>query len=161
MNKLINLLFLILSFKGFSAELSLSSCTFKNNQAIPKECTCKGDDIQPTIHWRPIPHAKSYALIMDDPDAPSGDWVHWIVYNISGNENTLSVNHPYPTGKNSWGNTKYQGPCPPIGTHHYYLKLYALDKKLNLDHPDKKTLIQSMEKHIIHQSKIMGTFGSQ
>ena len=158
MKKIINSFFFLLSFNAFSNEFSLTTDAFKSQEKIPQKYTCQGPNIQPSLFWKTLASAKSYALIMNDPDAPNKDWVHWIVFNIT--ENKIEPNHTYPLGKNSWGNTKYQGPCPPSGTHRYYFKLYALDTQLSLNAPDKKTLLKAIKSHILAQDEIMGTVDS-
>lgn len=148
----------------------LTSPTFAQGEAIPEKYSCKGEDISPPLVWGPPPEAtKSQVLIMDDPDAPIGTWVHWIVFNIPNNTYGLEEALPITglnqvpefisVAKNSWGRNDYGGPCPPSGTHRYFFKLYALDTILTLDkNADKKQVLSAMEGHILAQTELMGTF---
>ena len=122
--------------------MQLTSSAFKYGQPIPARFTCDGEDISPSLAWSNIPAAaKSLALVCDDPDAPVGTWIHWIVVNIPVTAAGIPENGPLPEGsleiKNSFGKTEYGGPCPPSGTHRYFFKLYALDtpqlKNVNLN----------------------------
>ena len=147
--------------------MQISSPDFKDNGMIPKRFTCDGQDVNPTLLIDNIPkNAKSLALIMDDPDAPMGTWVHWVVYNLPVinkiKENTsarlLSANQ----GMNDFRNTNYGGPCPPGGEHRYFFKVYALDKKLGLkDGIFKSTLEREMEGHIIEKAELIGLYKRQ
>ncbi|AHE67172.1 YbhB/YbcL family Raf kinase inhibitor-like protein [Legionella oakridgensis] len=144
--------------------LSISSPAFAPNARIPSQYTCDGSDISPPLSWKnPPAGTKSYALIMEDPDAPSGIWDHWILFNIPANQQGLSANTEIPAGAmiglNSWGNTKYQGPCPPSGTHHYYFKLYALDTVLSLNSSaNKQDVINAMQDHILAEDVLIGLY---
>lgn len=142
--------------------MKLSSPIFENGQAIPSEYTCDGADISPALNFSGIPkNAKSLALIMDDPDAPMGTWVHWVIWNIPPNITGFSKGEKitFPQGNNSWGNIEYGGPCPPSGIHHYYFKLYALDTMLDLrEGATKKQLVEAMSGHIIEQAQLIGTY---
>ena len=110
--------------------LTLTSDAFANGQSIPAKYSCVGKNISPALTWdEPPAGTKSFALIVDDPDAPMGIWVHWVLFNIPGSTGSLQENADSSTmsaGKNSSGNTRYDGPCPPSGTHRYFFKLYAL-----------------------------------
>jgi Raf kinase inhibitor-like YbhB/YbcL family protein len=143
--------------------LELRSDAFTNGQAIPAKYTCTGRNISPALAWNEPPSGtQSFALIMDDPDAPMGTWVHWVLFNIptaarslQENENTSTIS----VGKNSWGNPGYGGPCPPSGTHRYFFKLYALDSILSLSPgATKQQVRKAMEGHILAQDELMGTF---
>lgn len=146
----------------------ISSPAFINGEAIPSDFSCKGRDISPTLKWtNPPTGTQSFALIMDDPDAPMGTWVHWVLYNIPASTRDLKEGMPTDPqlsdgslqGKTSAGSTGYHGPCPPSGTHRYFFKLYALDTVLSLSaRADKKELLAAMEGHILANTELMGTF---
>lgn len=152
--------------------LTLTSTSFSHNDNIPTHYTCDGKDISPALNWTSIPEAtKSLVLIVDDPDAPDPaapkmTWVHWILYNIPPHATGLTEgisekNLPLGTlqGINDWKRTGYGGPCPPIGNHRYYHKLYALDTMLpDLQHPTKAALEQAMQGHIIGQGELIGRY---
>jgi Raf kinase inhibitor-like YbhB/YbcL family protein len=152
--------------------LSLSSPVFEQNGSIPKLYTCQGKDISPALSWSRLPDGtKSIALIVDDPDAPDPaapkrTWVHWVLYNIPPTATGLpeAVNAtglPSGTrqGRNDWDRTGYGGPCPPIGRHRYFHKVYALDVVLqDLKQPTKATLLEAMKGHILEQVELVGTY---
>jgi Raf kinase inhibitor-like YbhB/YbcL family protein len=152
--------------------LSITSPSFTHDSAIPKEFTCEGRDISPALAWSGVPNgAKSLVLIVDDPDAPDPDapkmtWVHWVLYNIPATVSGLSQgvqaeDLPEGTheGVNSWGRTGYGGPCPPIGKHRYFHKLFALDTELTgLNAADKASLEKAMADHIIGKAELIGTY---
>ncbi len=147
--------------------LSVTSPAFKNGSPIPVVYTCKGDDTSPALSWSDPPsNTKSFALIMDDPDAPGGIWVHWVIYNIPTSMHGLQAAAPIKAqladgslnGVNSWKKLGYGGPCPPSGTHRYFFKLYALDAMLNLSSgANKQQLLSAMQNHILAQGELMGT----
>lgn len=142
----------------------LESSAFSEGDFIPSEYTCDGNDISPPLSWQgELANTKSFVLIMDDPDAPMGNWVHWLVFNISETthelpENLLSPNDGAQFGKNSWGKVAYGGPCPPDRTHRYFFKLYALDTKLKLLNPTKQQLESAMQGHILGTATLMGKY---
>jgi Raf kinase inhibitor-like YbhB/YbcL family protein len=152
--------------------LSISSTEFTHHGEIPSLYTCDSDDISPPLEWKGIPvRAQSLALIVDDPDAPDPaaprmTWVHWVLYNLPSSCSGLpqaSVVATLPSGAlegiNDWKRTGYGGPCPPIGRHRYFFKLYALDIQLpDLGRPDKKALEQAMEGHILERTELVGTY---
>ena len=152
--------------------LTLTSISFSQNGEIPARHTCDGQDISPALSWIKIPDGtKSLVLIVDDPDAPDPDapkmtWVHWMLYNIPPDTNGLpegigSKDLPPGTlqGLNDWKRTGYGGPCPPVGSHRYFHKLYALDTVLpNLKHPTKAILEKAMEGHVIAHSELVGRY---
>jgi Raf kinase inhibitor-like YbhB/YbcL family protein len=150
--------------------LDLKSDAFGNGQSIPAKYTCIGRNISPALTWSDPPAGtQSLALIVDDPDAPAGTWVHWVLYNIPADKRALPEDlsvkgkNVDPTaiyfGTNSSGNTRYDGPCPPSGTHRYYFKLYALDSLINLlPGATKDELLKAMQGHILAQGELMGTF---
>lgn len=143
---------------------AISSRTLATGQPIPAKYTCDGQDISPPLHWSDVPQGtQSFALIMDDPDAPVGIWVHWILFNLPADLRDLPEKAAPPKGslegKNSWGRLGYGGPCPPGGTHRYFFKLYALDTTLNLaSGASKEQLLKAMEGHILGQAELMGVY---
>jgi Raf kinase inhibitor-like YbhB/YbcL family protein len=143
--------------------LELTSDAFANGQSIPAKYACTGRNISPALAWsEPPAGTQSFALIMDDPDAPAGTWVHWVLFNIPANTRSLQENidtSAMSAGKNSGGDLGYGGPCPPSGTHRYFFKLYALDTTLSLSPGvTKEQLLKAMEGHILAQGELMGTF---
>ena len=152
--------------------LTLTSAGFSHGGAIPARYTCEGDDTSPPLRWEGAPAGtKSFALVVDDPDAPDPRaprtiWVHWIVYNLPETtaalpEGVLPGHLPAGTGEglNDWKRTGYGGPCPPIGRHRYFHKLYALDTVLTgLDRPTKARLVDAMQGHILAQAELVGTY---
>jgi Raf kinase inhibitor-like YbhB/YbcL family protein len=142
--------------------MKLFSSAFEDNGTIPSEYTCDGIDVSPPLSFSNIPeNTKSLALIMDDPDAPMGTWVHWLVWNISANKTDFSKgeNITYQQGKNDFGDFDYGGPCPPSGTHRYFFKLYALDTMLKLNKGStKKQLESAMSGHILEEAQLIGIY---
>ncbi len=147
---------------GIPMEMALTSPSFNNGEPIPAQFTCDGEDISPDLDWFGTPgDTVSLALIMDDPDAPVGTWVHWVIYNLPFDVSGLrqGMDHTGTDGLNSWNETGYGGPCPPSGTHRYFFKIYALDTELDLGPgADKAELIAAMEGHVIGQAELMGTY---
>ena len=142
--------------------MKLESNDFNYGEAIPEVFTCEGEGRSPSLKIADVPaEAQSLVLIMDDPDAPRGTWVHWLVWNIPPDTGTFDENH-VPAGavqgKNSWGHTGYGGPCPPSGMHRYFFKLYALDKMLSLSSAAVEQLEKVMKPFIIDQCALMGTY---
>lgn len=143
------------------SNMKITSATFKEGEIIPVIYTCKGKDINPSIQIADIPkETKSLALILDDPDAPMGTWVHWVMWNISPSTTQIaenSVPEGAIQGKNSWGKNEYGGPCPPSGVHRYFFKIYALDTILSLSASSKKgDLEKAMKGHILAEGQLMG-----
>jgi Raf kinase inhibitor-like YbhB/YbcL family protein len=152
--------------------MSLSASSFPPNGEIPARHTCEGHDISPELFWADVPEGtKSLALIMDDPDAPDPaapkrTWVHWVLYNIPPDapglsEGITTAELPPGTreGTNDWQRTGYGGPCPPIGNHRYFHKLYALDTVLpDLKRPTKAKLEEAMQGHVIAHSELIGRY---
>ena len=143
--------------------LTLTSDAFANGQSIPAKYSCIGKNISPALAWNDPPAGtQSFALIVDDPDAPMGTWVHWVLYNVSASTHSLQENTDtsgMSVGKNSSRNTRYDGPCPPSGTHRYFFKLYALDSTLGLSPgATKDQVLKAMQGHILAQGELMGTF---
>lgn len=145
----------------------LTSPAFAPGQPIPAKYTCDGQDISPPLQWHDPPNdTQSFALIMDDPDAPAGDWVHWLLFNLPADLRELAEKSALPqgsqTGKNSWGRFEYGGPCPPRGTHRYFFKLYALNTTLDRAAGNSKAhLLKAIERHTLAQAELMGTYSRQ
>ncbi|MDH5426440.1 MAG: YbhB/YbcL family Raf kinase inhibitor-like protein [Gammaproteobacteria bacterium] len=152
--------------------LSLQSPAFQNGASIPSQYTCEGDNISPPLNWQGVPaEAKSLVLIIDDPDAPDPSaprmvWSHWLVYNIPCDTNGLpaavtpgQLPAGCKQGTNDWQKTAYGGPCPPIGRHRYFHKLYALDTGLALSGRVNKSKIENAIKdHVIASAQLVGTY---
>ena len=152
--------------------LSISSSAFTDGGEIPAKYTCQGNDIAPPLQWAGVPgDARSLVLIVDDPDAPDPDapqmtWVHWVLYNIPLDatglpEGITAPDLPSGTGEglNDWKRTGYGGPCPPIGRHRYFHKLYAIDKLLpDLGGPTKAQVAEQMQGHIVGEIALVGTY---
>lgn len=142
---------------------TLSSPVFENNGNIPVKYTCDGTDINPPLTIDNVPaHTKSLALIVDDPDAPMGTWVHWVVWNIKPEAKGIKENTVPEGGRqgiNDFRKHEYGGPCPPSGTHRYFFKLYALNRTLELStNSDKADLVKAMKGHIVSQNQIIGLY---
>jgi len=154
--------------KEVSMAFEISSPAFKKGELIPAKFSCNGNDISPALAWtEPPAGTQSFALILDDPDAPAGTWVHWVIFNIPTSARGLAEALPTDPklsdgslqGKTSAGSSGYHGPCPPSGTHRYFFKLYALDGMLSLSsNADKKELLAAMEGHVLANAELMGTF---
>ena len=152
--------------------LTLTSPAFTHNGSMPARLTCDGQDLSPELRWSGLPAGtQSLALIVDDPDAPDPaaprmTWVHWVLYNIPPTATGLAEavapgDLPAGTrqGLNDWGRTGYGGPCPPIGRHRYFHKLYALDTVLpDLSKPAKAALEQAMKGHVLASTELVGTY---
>jgi len=143
--------------------LTITSPAFVQGEAIPARHTCDGNDTSPAlVIARVPPAARTLALIMDDPDAPAGTWVHWVVWNIPAHTREIPESSLPPQavqGKNSWPRTGYGGPCPPSGTHRYFFKVYALDTTLNLGPSTTKAVLErAMEGHVLARGELMGTY---
>lgn len=148
---------------GKESNMKIESFAFEHHQRIPSKYTCDGEDINPPLKISGIPSgAKSLVLIMDDPDAPMGTWVHWTLWNMDP-KTTEIAEHSVPQnateGETSWGRSGYGGPCPPSGTHRYFFKLYALGTKLELlSKTDKTKLEVAMKNHILAHAELMGLY---
>lgn len=152
--------------------LTLTSSAFSHNGSIPTQYTCEGSDISPDLSWGDVPpEAKSLVLIVDDPDAPDPaaprlTWVHWVLYNIPANATGLpqavapkALPAGTKEGLNDWKRTGYGGPCPPIGRHRYFHKLYALDVVLpDLGRPTKADVEKAMKGHVVADTQLIGTY---
>lgn len=163
---LLLLSFCILSLTG--SAMDLKSSAFGNGELIPEKYTCDGENISPPLEWSGFPeNTKSFALIVDDPDAPTGTVDHWIVYNLPQSVHSLEENiQDYPKnalgGQNHKGKTSYTGPCPPDKIHRYFFKIYALDNNLPLEGgATKQQVLDAMQKknvHILDKAELMGQY---
>lgn len=152
--------------------LVMTSSAFAPNGSIPKQYTCEGADVSPALNWSGVPAGtKSLVLIVDDPDAPDPKapkltWVHWLLYNIPSDSSGLAENEKkngVPKGAlpglNDWKRTGYGGPCPPIGRHRYFHKLYALDIVLpDLKRPTKSQLLDAIRGHVLAEAQLVGSY---
>ena len=150
--------------------MKLSSTAFAHQGEIPERYTCEGEDIAPALAWSELPAGtQTLALIVDDPDAPDPaapkmTWVHWVLYDVPPTASGLPEKGlPLPAGThegvNDWKRTGYGGPCPPIGRHRYFFKLYALDAVLpDLQQPTKPQLEKAMQGHVLAQAELIGTY---
>ena len=148
--------------------MKLSTTTFAPGGRIPLPCTCDGSDFSPDLEWEGAPAGTlSFALVVDDPDAPGGTWVHWLAYNIPAPAFRLAAKLPreaeHPSGlkqgTNSWGRIGYSGPCPPAGEHRYVFRLHALDAVLDLPGgADRNELEAAMAGHVLDSAELVGTY---
>ena len=152
--------------------LTLTSQAFSNQGSIPAQYTCEGRNVSPPLSWSGVPrNTKSLALVVDDPDAPDPaapktTWTHWVVYNLPPIDGTLpegakAADLPHGTreGTNDWKRIGYGGPCPPIGRHRYYFRLFALDLVLpDLGQPTRAKLLASLEGHVVVSYELIGTY---
>ena len=157
---------------GFGEEvkgkIEVRSSSFGEGDRIPVDFTCEGADMSPPIEWSGIPaHARSLAIIVEDPDAPAGNWTHWLVYDLPPDLKQLPAEIPTggrlsiggSQGRTDFGKTGYRGPCPPKGEHRYFFKVYALDAMLLLKPGvSKKELFQAMRGHILAEGALMGKY---
>jgi Raf kinase inhibitor-like YbhB/YbcL family protein len=153
---------------GKQMAITITSPAFSEGDMIPRQYTCDGEDISPPLAWTGVPEGtKTLALICDDPDAPVGTWVHWVIFNIPPKTEGLAANiAPKGTieigakhGTNDFRKLGYGGPCPPGGTHRYFFKLYALDAETALDPGvTKAQLLKAMEGHILAEGQLMGRY---
>jgi len=153
---------------GGDMTMQLTSEAFSHGEPIPRLYSCDGDDTSPPLRWTDPPEGtQSFALIMDDPDAPMGTWVHWVIFNLPANTRMLAAGFPLDpqisngarNGRNSWGRMGYGGPCPPDGTHRYFFRLYALDQILTLaPGANKAQVLQIIQGHILAEAELMGTY---
>ncbi|MBT4511635.1 MAG: YbhB/YbcL family Raf kinase inhibitor-like protein [Chloroflexi bacterium] len=148
--------------------MELTSPAFSNGEPIPAKYSRNSDNISPPLSWDAPPEGtQSMALICDDLDAPSGTWVHWVIYNLPSDVRSLpeavtsdaNLADGSSNGKNSWGELGYDGPSPPSGTHRYYFKIYALDTILDLEPgASNNDLIEAMDTHVLADGELMGTY---
>jgi Raf kinase inhibitor-like YbhB/YbcL family protein len=152
-------------------DIKVTSTAFADGGMIPPKYTADGQNVTPPLEWTAIPPTtQSFALIADDPDAPVGTWVHWVLYNIPADVSALQERIPPDTkldngalhGLNDFGRYGYGGPSPPSGTHRYYFKIYALDSMLDVDPgKSKDELLRAMKGHILAQGELMGRYRRQ
>lgn len=150
--------------------MRLTSPNFENKESIPHHFTCQGKDTSPELQWDNVPEGtKSFVLIVDDPDAPDPKapqttWVHWVVFNMPADKRRLQAGENIPDnqlGVNDFENKtqkKYGGPCPPIGQHRYFFKLYALDTLLDVTHANKQKIEKAMKGHILATAELIGMY---
>lgn len=148
----------------------LASAAFDSNGEIPRRHTCQGEDLSPALSWSGMPEGtKSLALVVDDPDAPDPAapklvWVHWVAYNLPAETTSLpegvkALPKGALEGLNDWKKPGWRGPCPPIGRHRYFFRLYALDTKLaDLHRPSKQRLLETMKGHVLATAELVGTY---
>jgi len=149
--------------------MELTCTDIQEGGNIPVRFTCDGEDNSPGLQWTGIPqNTISLVLICDDPDAPVGTWVHWVLFNIPANVNTIeegvdpveSIENDASHGINDFRKLGYGGPCPPNGTHRYFFRLFALDTRLNLNPGcTKADLMEAMQGHVLGQATLMGKYG--
>jgi hypothetical protein len=153
---------------GKEMEIKITSSVFKEGGMIPAKYTCDGADVSPPLQWDAAPQGtRSIALICDDPDAPMGTWVHWVLFNLPGTTTLLAEKVPPDKtlangarqGTNDFRKIGYGGPCPPSGTHRYFFKIYALDTQPDLQAgADKPRLLKAMQGHILAEGQLMGKY---
>lgn len=146
--------------------MRLTSPAFADQEMIPARYTCEGDDISPPLHMENVPAGtKSLALVVEDPDAPSGLWVHWTVWNMPPSTKEIGENavpKEAVLGKNDWHRNTYGGPCPPSGTHRYVFRLHALDTILDLAGAEPKSaLMEAMEGHVLEVAVLTGSYAKK
>jgi Raf kinase inhibitor-like YbhB/YbcL family protein len=149
-------------------DIRITSPAFEDGGEIPRKYTCDDLDMSPPIEWTDVPEGtKTIAIVCDDPDAPMNTWIHWVIFNIPGDETRLPENVPpekelangAKQGMNDFHKVGYGGPCPPSGMHRYFFKIYALDTALDLPAGISKShLMIAMEGHVLSQSHLMGTY---
>ncbi|QSR86777.1 YbhB/YbcL family Raf kinase inhibitor-like protein [Candidatus Methylacidiphilum infernorum] len=145
--------------------MKLSSPDFENGKPLPQFCAYHGENRSPELKIEDVPqNTKSLALIMDDPDAPRGTWVHWVLWNIPAETRIIKKGEIPPgavAGRNDFGNTQFDGPAPPSGIHRYYFRVYALDSSLALPKGSTKAeLLKKMHGHVLASAELMGTFAA-
>jgi hypothetical protein len=148
--------------------MEIKSRSFNNEDRIPTRYTCDGEDINPPLDITDIPEeAETIALIMDDPDAPTGTWVHWLIWNIPVINQGFSIDEGVEPadavyGTNDFDKLEYGGPCPPFGTHRYFFKVYALDRELDLEEGStKEDLMIEIEKYMIDWAQLVGKYSKK
>jgi Raf kinase inhibitor-like YbhB/YbcL family protein len=148
--------------------MEIKSRAFNNEENIPTRYTCDGEDINPPLDISDIPEeAETVALIMDDPDAPNGTWVHWVLWNIPIINSGLSIDEGVEPadavyGTNDFDKLEYGGPCPPFGTHRYFFKVYALDRELDLESgASKEELMMEIEKYMVDWAELVGKYSKK
>jgi Raf kinase inhibitor-like YbhB/YbcL family protein len=151
---------------GTKNMMEITSSAFVSEGEIPKKYTCDGEDINPPLSIEGVPqNAKSLILILDDPDAPAGNWNHWLIWNINPATKEIaedSIPESSVLGVTSSGDSEYHGPCPPSGIHRYFFRIYALDSYLNIPSTSKRNdLLNAMSGHIIEEAEYMGKYGKE
>jgi Raf kinase inhibitor-like YbhB/YbcL family protein len=156
------------SIGGKKMDLRITSSAFEEGALIPPKYTCDGENVSPPLKWETVPEGtKSIALISDDPDAPMGTWVHWVLFNVPGETKELAENVPpdktltngASQGTNDFRKIGYGGPCPPGGTHRYFFRIYALDAQIDLPAgATKPELLKAIQGHILGQGQLMGKY---
>jgi Raf kinase inhibitor-like YbhB/YbcL family protein len=149
------------SSEGADSGFKITSTAFSEGKAVPKRFTCDGENVSPPLAWTGAPAGtKAYALILDDPDAPSGLFTHWIVFNLPASTHSLpEAAKPAGQGTNDFGKPGYGGPCPPKGTHRYFFHLYALKDELSgLKGPNRQQIDAALKGHVIGEARLMGTY---
>ena len=151
-----------------SGSIKLTSTAFKEGEPVPPQYTCDGVNVSPSLEWSGVPKsAKTLVIFADDPDAPAGTWVHWVLYNLPADNIGMVENLPATDelraggfqGKNDFGKIGYGGPCPPSETHRYFFKIYALDSELPLKAGATKAEVEkAMEGHVVTQGQLMGMY---
>lgn len=150
------------------SRLEIKSAAFQNGGDIPRKHTCDGGDVSPALSWSDAPAAtRALAIIVDDPDAPGGTWVHWVLYDLPANAKELpegsggaAAPNGAKQGANDFRKMGYGGPCPPGGTHRYYFKLYALDTPTDLKPgATKQQLLAAMKGHVLAEAELVGRYG--
>jgi len=143
--------------------LRVQSIAFSHNGHIPPQYTCEGENFNPAVEISNVPpDTKTLALIMEDPDAPRGIFVHWLLWNLTPHNPIVEKTNQGISGKNSFGKIGYGGPCPPSGTHRYYFRVYALDVALDLETgANKDSLIEAMKDHILASGELMGLYSKK
>jgi Raf kinase inhibitor-like YbhB/YbcL family protein len=152
----------IVSFAAGGAKMKITSSAFQEGASIPSKFSCDGSNTSPPLQIAEVPSgAKSLVLIVDDPDAPSGLFTHWAVWNVSPQINAIAEGSAPKgvRGTNDFGKSGYGGPCPPSGTHRYYFKIFALDRELDLPFGAKRgQLDEAMKGHVVAQGELMGRY---
>ena len=157
-----------LAYSAEKSRLEIKSEAFQNGADIPRKHTCDGGDVSPALSWTDPPAGtRAFALIVDDPDAPGGTWVHWVLYDLPANAKSVPEGiaaDKLPAGAkqgvNDFRKTSYGGPCPPGGTHRYYFKLYALDAPTDLKPgATKQQLLAAMKGHVLGEAEMVGKYG--
>mgnify|MGYP005855565883 CR=1 FL=1 len=156
---------------GEAPSIALTSPAFAPGESIPPKYTCDGQDLSPPLEWDNVPEgARSFVLIMDDPDAPAGAWVHWVLYDLPAERRSLPEGVPANDelagggrhGRNSWRRSGYGGPCPPAGTHRDFFRVYALDARLDLEPGATARAVQeAMGGHVLAWGELMGRYTRQ
>ncbi|MBZ2166034.1 YbhB/YbcL family Raf kinase inhibitor-like protein [Methanobacterium spitsbergense] len=147
--------------------IQITSEIFKNGEPIPDRYACNGVNVSPSLEWDSVSGTVKYAIICEDPDAPSGTWTHWVIFNIPSDTTGLSewvmereeLENGAKQGLNDFGTVGYRGPCPPDGTHRYYFTVYALDTEIEIPAKiTKQDLLKAMKDHIIDEGSLMGRY---